>query len=191
LLARNAAAGYCIAMAALKRTVALIGMMGAGKSSIGRRLASRLGAPFHDADSEIEAAAGCTINEIFARFGETEFRDGERRVILRLLGQPPHVLATGGGAILDATTRAQIAQNAVSVWLRAPLDLLLARVGRRDSRPLLKSGNAREKLERLLAEREPFYAQANVVIDAANGPHGVAVERILAALAGMGVVDPQ
>jgi shikimate kinase len=178
-------------MAALKRTVALIGMMGAGKSSIGRRLAGRLGAPFHDADSEIEAAAGCTINEIFARLGEAEFRNGERRVILRLLDQPPHVLATGGGAILDATTRARIAQNAVSVWLRAPLDLLLARVRRRDTRPLLKSGNAREKLERILAEREPFYAQANVVIDAANGPHAVAVERILTALAEMGVLDPQ
>jgi shikimate kinase len=174
-------------MAALIRTVALIGMMGAGKSTVGRRLANRLGASFHDADSEIEAAAGCTINEIFARFGETEFREGERRVIVRLLEGAPHVLATGGGAVLDAVTRARIAENAVSVWLRAPVELLLARVERRNSRPLLKGGNVREKLERLLAEREPFYEQADIVIDAANGPHAATVERILAALAGMGL----
>jgi shikimate kinase len=176
-------------MANLKRTVALIGMMGAGKSTVGRRLASRISAPFYDADTEIEAAAGCTINEIFARFGEAEFRDGERRVILRLLDRPPHVLATGGGAILDATTRARIAENAVSVWLRAPVDLLLARVERRNTRPLLRGGNPREKLERLLAQREPFYAQAHIVVDAAETPHGITVERILAALAGKGLVD--
>ncbi|HEX4159254.1 MAG TPA: shikimate kinase [Rhizomicrobium sp.] len=176
-------------MAALKRSVALIGMMGAGKTTVGRRLAGRLDAPFHDADAEIEAAAGCTINEIFARFGEAEFRDGERRVILRLLGGTPHVLATGGGAILDAATRTRIAENAVSVWLRAPVELLLARVERRNTRPLLKSGNLREKLERLLGEREPFYAQADIVVDAAEAPHGITVERILAALAGKGFVD--
>lgn len=176
-------------MAGLKRTVALIGMMGAGKSSVGRRLANRLGAPFHDADSEIEAAAGCTINEIFARFGEAEFREGERRVILRLLGRPPHILATGGGAVLDAMTRTRISETAVSVWLRAPLELLLARVGRRDTRPLLRGGNTREKLERLLAEREPLYSMADIVIDAAEGPHAVAVERILAALMDMGIVN--
>jgi shikimate kinase len=177
-------------MAALKRTVALIGMMGAGKSTIGRRLANRLRAPFHDADSEIEAAAGCTINEIFARFGEAKFRDGERRVILRLLERPPHILATGGGAVLDPLTRTRIAENAISIWLRAPVDLLISRVERRNTRPLLKGGNAREKLERLLAEREPFYAQADIVIDAANGPHVVAVDRIVAALSGTGIIDP-
>ena len=176
-------------MAALKRTVALIGMMGAGKSSVGRRLANRLGAPFYDADTEIEAAAGCTIAEIFARFGESEFREGERRVIQRLLDLEPHVLATGGGAILDAATRARIAENAVSVWLRAPLDLLVARVERRDSRPLLKGGDAREKLAGLLAEREPLYAQADIVVDAVAGPHWIAVERILEALARKGIVD--
>jgi shikimate kinase len=176
-------------MAALKRTVALIGMMGAGKTTVGRRLACRLDVPFHDADAEIEAAAGCTISEIFARFGEAEFRDGERRVTLRLLGRPPHVLATGGGAILDAATRAQIGENAVSVWLRAPVELLLARVERRNSRPLLKGGNPRERLEQLLAEREPLYARADIVVDAADAPHGITVERILAALAGTGFVD--
>jgi shikimate kinase len=163
--------------------------MGAGKSSVGRRLAGRLGAPFHDADSEIEAAAGCTINEIFERFGEAEFREGERRVILRLLGRPPHILATGGGAVLDPATRARITEAATSVWLRVPVELLLARVERRDTRPLLKGGNRREKLLQLLAEREPFYGQADIVIDAGDGPHAVAVDRILAALAGMGVVD--
>lgn len=189
MLARDAAPVYSRPMAALKRTVALIGMMGAGKSSVGRRLARRLGAPFRDADSEIEAAAGCTIAEIFARFGESEFREGERRVILRLLGQPPHVLATGGGAILDTATRAGIAENAVSVWLRAPIELLLARVERRTTRPLLEGGSAREKLERLLAEREPLYAQADIIVDAAEGPHLVAVNRILSALATRGMVE--
>src|ERR1700691_6768897 len=104
-------------MFSLKRTVALVGMMGAGKSSVGRRLASRLAVPFCDADSEIEIAAGCSIVEIFDRFGEAAFREGERRVILRLLHQPPHVLATGGGALLDPATRGQLAKNAVSVWL--------------------------------------------------------------------------
>jgi shikimate kinase len=164
-------------------------MMGAGKSSVGRRLANRLDAPFHDADVEIETAAGCTISEIFARFGEAEFREGERRVIQRLLGQPPHVLATGGGAILDAATRARIAENAVSVWLRAPVELLLSRVERRDTRPLLRGGNAREKLERLLVEREPLYAQADIVIDAAEGPHWRTVEGIVAALGEKGCLS--
>jgi shikimate kinase len=176
-------------MAALKRTVALVGMMGAGKSSVGRRLAIRLGAPFRDADAEIEAAAGCGIPEIFSRFGETEFRDGERRVIQRLLLEPPHVLATGGGAILDACTRRRIAEDAVSVWLRASLDLLLSRVGRRDKRPLLRGGNAREKLMQLLAEREPIYATADIVIDTEEGPHSAVVERIVAALVNKGMVD--
>ncbi|HTT83719.1 MAG TPA: shikimate kinase [Rhizomicrobium sp.] len=176
-------------MAVLKRTVALIGMMGAGKSTVGRMLARRLETPFRDADSEIETAAGCTVSEIFARFGEAEFRDGERRVILRLLGQPPHVLAMGGGAILDAATRAAIAKDAVSVWLRAPVSLLLARVSRRDTRPLLQGGNARETLERLLAEREPLYAQADIVVDTEAGPHSLAVGRIVEALAARGIVE--
>jgi shikimate kinase len=189
LLARDAAPVYCSQMAALKRTVALIGMMGAGKSSVGRRLARRLGAPFRDADSEIEAAAGSTVAEIFTRFGEAQFREGERRVILRLLAQSPHILATGGGAMLDTATRAAIAESAVSVWLRVPMDLLLVRVERRDTRPLLKGGNTREKLERLLAEREPLYSQANVIIDAADGPHSVAVNRILSALTSRGDVQ--
>lgn len=172
-----------ITMGALKRTVALVGMMGAGKSSVGRRLAARLDASFLDADAEIEKAAGCSIAEIFERFGEAEFRDGERRVILRLLAGPPHVLATGGGALMDPVTRGCIARDAVSVWLRVPVDLLLTRLSRRDTRPLLRLGDPRETLTRLLAEREPLYAQSDIVVDAEGGPHFNAVEQIVTALA--------
>ena len=182
MLARALAALYANTMECLTRTVALVGMMGAGKSSVGRRLAARLGVPFRDADTEIEAAAGCAVPDIFERFGESEFRAGERRVIARLLKDPPHVLATGGGALLDAETRAQIAEHAFSIWLRAPVELLLSRVGRRDTRPLLKHGDPRATLERLLREREPFYAQANLVIDGEDGPHQRAVEAIIKAL---------
>ncbi len=183
--------GTCIrrAMVRLKRTIALVGMMGAGKSSIGRRLAAQLGVPFHDADSEIEAAAGCTIAEIFDRFGEGAFRDGERRVILRLLAEPPHVLATGGGAFVDERTRAQIKADALSVWLRASVDLLLARVHRRETRPLLRNGDPREILAKLLAAREPFYAQADISIDSEDGPHSAVVARIMAALEARGLLE--
>ena len=169
-------------MGVLKRTVALVGMMGAGKSSVGRKLATRLRVPFCDADVEIETAAGCSIAEIFDRFGEAEFREGERRVILRVLREPPHVLATGGGALMDPITRAQIAEDAVSVWLRASVDLLLARLARRDSRPLLRHGNPRETISRLLAEREPLYAQSDLIVDTESGPHANTVERIVDAL---------
>ena len=130
-------------MGRLTRTVALVGMMGAGKSSVGRRLASRLDVPFRDADSEIEAAAGCSISDIFERFGEAAFREGERKVIARLLLEPPHILATGGGAFIEETTREQIKANTVSVWLRAPVELLLNRVVRRDTRPLLRGDDPR------------------------------------------------
>jgi len=173
----------------LKRTVALVGMMGAGKSSVGRRLAARLGVPFRDADSEIEAAAGCTIAEIFDRFGEQDFRDGERRVIARLLGQPPHVLATGGGAFIDPRTRAEIKAQAVSIWLRASIELLTGRVQRRDTRPLLRQGDPKEILTRLLAEREPIYAEADIQLDSEEGPHAAVVERIIAALGERGLLE--
>jgi shikimate kinase len=176
-------------MFSLKRTVALVGMMGAGKSSVGRRLACRLAVPFCDADSEIEIAAGCSIVEIFNRFGEAAFREGERRVMLRLLHEPPHILATGGGALIDPITREQIAKEAISVWLRAPLEVLVTRVSRRDTRPLLRHGERRETMERLLAEREPFYAQAEIVVDVDNGPHGIAVERIVAGLEATGILE--
>jgi shikimate kinase len=164
------------------RTVALVGMMGAGKSSVGRRLATRLGVPFKDADSEIEAAAGCTISEIFARFGEPAFRAGERKVISRLLTEPPHVMATGGGAFVDESTRATLKENAVTIWLRVPVDVLLARTQRRDTRPLLRGGDPRETLERLLAERMPIYALADHILDSEDGPHTATVEKIVALL---------
>jgi shikimate kinase len=170
-------------MSRLRRTVALVGMMGAGKSSIGRRLAAKLDVPFYDADAEIERAAGCSISEIFDRYGESAFREGERKVIARLLKGLPHILATGGGAFIDETTREAIRELAISVWLRAPVDLLLARIGRRDTRPLIRNGDPREILERLLAEREPVYASADLRIDSEDGPHHSAVEKIITALA--------
>ncbi|MBF0129534.1 MAG: shikimate kinase [Alphaproteobacteria bacterium] len=149
----------------LPRTVALIGLMGAGKSSVGRRVATRLGVPFLDADAEIEAAAGCTIAEVFARDGEAAFRDGERRVIARLLDGPPCILATGGGAFMDPETRAAIRRNAVSLWLRADLETLVGRTTGRTHRPLLMQGDPRETLRRLMEERYPVYAEADIIID--------------------------
>ena len=169
-------------MIRLKRTVALVGMMGAGKSSLGRRLAARLDVQFRDADAEIETAAGCSINEIFARFGEPAFRDGERKVIARLLGLSPHVLATGGGAFADDETRERIKAEAVSVWINVPLAVLVERVGRRDTRPMLKDGDPEEIMARLLKEREPIYAQADLTINSEDGPHQAAVERIVRSL---------
>jgi shikimate kinase len=177
-------------MGRLTRTVALVGMMGAGKSSVGRRLAARLDVPFHDADSELEAAAGCSISEIFDRFGEAAFRSGERKVIARLLREPPHVLATGGGAFVEETIRAQIKANAISVWLRAPVDLLVARVARRDTRPLLRGGDPREIIDQMLRDREPIYREADLSVDSEDGPHTAVVERIVAALEERGLLEP-
>jgi shikimate kinase len=167
----------------LKRTVALVGMMGAGKSSVGRRLAAKLGVPFRDADSEIEAAAGCTVAEIFERFGEQDFRDGERRVIARLLGQPPHVLATGGGAFMDAGTRDVIARRGVSVWLRADLDVLMVRVSRRSNRPLLQEPDPRAVMAALIERRYPIYAEADLTVDSGEGPLEQTVTRVVGGLA--------
>lgn len=169
-------------MSGLKRTVALVGMMGAGKSSLGRRLAARLDVEFRDADTEIEQAAGCSINEIFARFGEPAFRDGERKVIARLLTLPPHVLATGGGAFADPETHARIKSEAVSVWINVPLNVLVERVGRRDTRPMLKDGDPAEIMTRLMKDREPLYARADLTVNSEDGPHQAAVERIVAML---------
>jgi shikimate kinase len=163
----------------LNRTVALVGMMGAGKTSVGKRLAARLGVPFKDADHEIEAAAGLTVAEIFEKFGEPEFRDGERRVIARLLGDPPHILATGGGAYMDPSTRAAMKDRAFTIWLRAPVEMLLARVSKRQTRPLLNNADPRGTLERLLALREPTYAEADYVLESVDGPHDKAVEQVL------------
>jgi shikimate kinase len=174
----------------LSRTVALVGLMGAGKSSIGRRLAQRLKVAFVDADTEIELAAGATVEEIFERHGEAAFRDGERRVIARLLEGPVHVLATGGGAFMDPATRALIRERAVSIWLRADLELLLPRVTRRNNRPLLKTGEPRAVLERLMAERNPIYAEADITVDTLDGPPEVTLDRVMAALAAhLGVTE--
>jgi shikimate kinase len=165
------------------QTLVLVGMMGAGKSSVGRRLAAVLDMPFRDADAEIEDAAGCSVSEIFERFGEAQFRAGERKVIARLLDESPCVLAAGGGAFMDAETRAAIQEKAISIWLKAPIDLLLDRVSRKDSRPLLKTQNPRQTLERLAKEREPVYAQADLTVESNHGPHDTVVKRILEALA--------
>jgi shikimate kinase len=166
-----------------RRSIVLVGLMGAGKTNIGRRLGVRLNLPFFDSDQEIEAAAGETVEEIFANRGEQAFRDGERRVIARLLAQPVHVLGTGGGAFMDPQTRAAIARRGVSVWLRADLDILVARVSRRSNRPLLKAGDARAILAQLIERRYPIYAEADLTIDSGEGPPEATVARVLAALA--------
>jgi shikimate kinase len=166
-----------------KRTIVVVGLMGAGKSKIGRRLAARLALAFSDSDPEIEAAAGESIEEIFANRGEQVFRDGERRVIARLLAQPLHVLATGGGAFMDPATRTLIARRGVSLWLRADLDVLVARVSRRTNRPLLKQGDQRAILADLIERRHPVYAEADVVVDSGEGSPEATVTRAIAALA--------
>jgi len=161
------------------RPLVLIGMMGAGKSTIGRRLAARLGLPFNDADSEIEKAADCTIEEIFQRYGEPHFRDGERRVIARLLGDGPQVLSAGGGAFIDPETRALVQREAVSIWLRADLEVLWSRVSRRSDRPLLKTADPKGTLTRLMEERYPIYAEADIVADCNDAPKDETTERLL------------
>lgn len=171
------------------RSLVLIGLMGAGKSAIGRRLGKRLGLRFVDADKEIEAAAGKSINEIFADHGEDYFRDGERRVIARLLSEGPIVLATGGGAYMNEDTRAEIAESGLSIWLKADLDVLMERVSRRDTRPLLKAGDPREIMQRLMEERYPVYAGADITIESRNVPHEIIVEELVEAIAARLLTD--
>ncbi|MBQ1543961.1 MAG: shikimate kinase [Caulobacteraceae bacterium] len=168
--------------ASLRRTVALVGLMGVGKTSVGRRLAYALGLPFRDADEEIEAAAGRTVSEIFAEYGEAKFREGERRVIARLLDEPPHILATGGGAFMNTETRALLAERATTVWLKAEIETLVRRVSRKDTRPLLKDRDPRMVLEALAAERHPVYALADIHVDSGEVPHQHTVDAIIAAL---------
>jgi shikimate kinase len=158
--------------------------MGVGKSTIGRRLAQSLDLPFRDADQEIEQAAGRTISEIFAERGEAEFRAGERRVIGRLLQEAPHVLATGGGAFMDPQTRALLKEKAITVWLQADLDVMVRRVGRKNTRPLLVGKDPRAVLQDLMDRRYPIYAEADVTIQTDDRPAGAAVDAILAALRG-------
>lgn len=156
--------------------------MGAGKTAIGKRLAERLSVSFVDADHEIERAADSTINEIFERYGEDEFRQGERRVIARLLSGPPKVLATGGGAFMAQETREAIRENGVSVWLKADLEVLFERVSRRSHRPLLKTGNPRDILRDLMDKRYPIYAEADLTVETFNGPIEATVDRVYAAV---------
>lgn len=165
-----------------RRTIALVGLMGVGKSSVGRRLANTLGLPFRDADAEVEAAAGRSIPDIFAELGEPAFREGERRVIARLLEEPPHVLATGGGAFMNPDTRALIKSKAISVWLKADLDVLARRVSRKDSRPLLVGKDPMDVLTAQAEARYPSYAQADVVVETADAAHHVTVDQLLRAL---------
>lgn len=166
------------------RSLVLVGMMGAGKSSVGRKLATRLVLPFVDADTEIEAAAGMTIPEIFEVRGEPEFRSGEARVIARLLDGVPGVLATGGGAYMNAETRKLIGQKGVSIWLKAEFDILMRRIRRRTDRPLLHTADPDTTLKRLINERYPVYALADLTIESRDVSHEVIVDEVIAALAG-------
>lgn len=182
-------AGLLAALGA--RSIVLIGMMGAGKSSVGRRLAARLGLPFTDADSEIEIAAGMTIPDIFELHGEPAFRSGEARVIRRLLDAGPGVLATGGGAFMNAGTRAAIAAKGVSIWLKADFDVLMRRIRRRTDRPMLHTPDPAATLRRLMDERYPVYAQAALTVESRDVPHGTVVDEIVATLRGhFGLCDP-
>ena len=164
------------------RTIALVGLMGVGKSSVGRRLASALSLPFRDADAEVEAAAGRSISDIFAELGEPAFREGERRVIARLLEQPPHVLATGGGAFVNPETRKLIKSKAVSVWLKADLEVLARRVARKDNRPLLAGKDPLQVLKEQAEARYPAYAEADVVVETGDSAHHVTVDLVIRAL---------
>ncbi|MEJ7934067.1 shikimate kinase [Sphingobium sp. AN558] len=159
--------------------IVLVGMMGVGKSTVGRRLAARLGLAFVDADEEIEQAAGMTISEMFARYGEAHFRDGERRVIARLMDGAPKIIATGGGAFMQDDTRALILDHATAIWLDADIDILVDRVSRREGRPLLKGKDPRTVLTGLAAQRNPVYALAPIHVKSAAGPHEVTVDRIV------------
>jgi shikimate kinase len=175
-------AGHSVSDGRLTRTIALVGLMGVGKSTVGRKLAEQLGAPFVDSDEEIEKAAGLSVQEIFDRLGEPEFRRGERRVIERLLNGPPIVLAAGGGAYMDPGTRALMKEKARTVWLRADLDVIWKRVNRRDTRPLLKRENPKQVLADLNSVRAPVYAEADIVIESGDGPASETVKAILDAL---------
>ena len=167
----------------LDRPIVLVGLMGAGKSTVGRRLAKRLGLPFIDTDAAIaESAAGYTPSEVFERFGEADFRDGERRLVARLVDDQVRVIATGGEVFIDPRTRELLNSRTITVWLDAPVDLLTNRTGRLETRPLLRNVDRKETLERLAAERRDLYAQAHIHVRSGNGAHGEVVEKIVVAL---------
>jgi shikimate kinase len=174
-----------LATALGRRSIVMVGMMGAGKSSIGKRLAARVGIPFADADAAIEEAAGMSIADIFEAHGESSFRSGEARVITRLLENGPQVLATGGGAFVNDETRARIQEKGISVWLKADMEVLLRRVlRRRNDRPLIKNDDPTVTLTNLLAAREPYYCQANLTVVSRDVPHEIIVEEIVTLLCG-------
>lgn len=166
----------------IDRPIVLVGLMGAGKSTVGRRLAKRLGLPFVDSDVAIEEASGTTTSELFEQFGEHDFRDGERRLVARLVDGSVRVIATGGGAFIDPRTRKLLNERAITVWLDAPIDVLAERTGRRNTRPLLRDGNRSETLARLADERGAMYAEAQIHIRSGKGAHGDVVEDIISAL---------
>ena len=166
----------------IKKTIVLVGLMGAGKTTVGRRLARRLGLDFSDSDQEIEKAAQMSVSEIFSSYGEEYFRAGERRVIARLMNDTVCVLATGGGAFINEETRALMKADAITVWLDADLEVLVERTGRRDTRPLLKNGDPEQILARLMEERAPIYAEADIHIHSSDGPHDTVVDAIVNAL---------
>ena len=174
-----------------RRTIALVGLMGVGKSSVGRRLANTLGLSFRDADTEVEAAAGRSIPDIFAELGEAEFREGERKVIARLLDEAPHVLATGGGAFTDPRTRELIKAKAISVWLKTDLEVLARRIGRKDTRPLLIGKDPMDVLQAQAAARYPTYAQADVTVETGDAAHHVSVDQLIRALSAYLEEQPQ
>ncbi|MDH3240187.1 MAG: shikimate kinase [Alphaproteobacteria bacterium] len=175
----------------LHRPIVLVGLMGAGKSSIGRLLATRLGLEFVDADAEIESAAGASIEEIFETHGEAFFRSGERRVIARLLTGPVRVIATGGGAFIDSETRRKIKASGLSIWLKADTETLLRRVSRRGGRPLLNHGDPRQVMVDLMADRDPIYAEADITVETSENPPTEVTERVIAAVAAhLGVAAP-
>ena len=166
------------------RSLVMVGLMGCGKSAVGRRLAAKLGLPFVDADEEIEKAAGQSIEDMFAEHGEPYFREGERKVLARLMRSGPQVLATGGGAFMNAETRAAIAERGISVWLKADLPLLVRRVAKRNNRPLLKSSDPQAVMQKLIDVRYPIYAQADITVESRDVPHDVIVAEIIERLAG-------
>lgn len=170
------------------RSIVMVGLMGCGKSAIGRRLAAKLAIPFVDADEEIERAAGQSISDIFATHGEAHFREGERKVIQRLLTQGPQVLATGGGAFMSAETRAAVRERGLSIWLKAELPVLMRRVGKRNTRPLLKTDDPEAVMRRLMAERYPVYAEADLIVESRDVAHEVIVDEIVAAILASGLL---
>ncbi len=166
----------------LDRPIVLVGLMGAGKSTVGRRLAKRLGLPFVDSDDAIEDAAGFSAAEVFERYGEADFRDGERRLVARLMDGDVRVIATGGGAYVDPRTRQLLNERSITIWLDAPVDILADRTGRRDTRPLLRNGDRKGTLERLAEQRGPAYAEAHIRVLSGQGAHKDVVDSIVKAL---------